>query len=61
MKVDVYVNEKDFMKALKKERSVYLDCELEMGIKYGQKVTVNVKDLSSENIYDLKVWMELEE
>ena len=61
MKVDVYVNEKDFMKALKKERSVYLDCELEMGIKYDQKVTVNVKDLSSENIYDLKVWMDLEE
>ena len=60
MKVDVFVNEKDFMKALKKEKSVYLDCELEMGIKYGQKVTANVKDLSSDNIYDLKVWMELE-
>ena len=59
MKVDVYVNEKDFMKALKKEKSVYLDCELEMGIKYGQKVTVKVKDLYSENIYDLQVWMEL--
>ena len=61
MKVDVYVNEKDFMKALNKEKSVYLDCELEMGIKYGQKVTVKVKDLSSDNIYDLKVWMDLED
>jgi len=61
MKVDVYVNVKDFMKALKKEKSCYLDCDLEEGIKYGQMVTVNVKHLYSESIYDLKVWMNLED
>jgi len=61
MKIDVYVNKKEFMKALKKEQSCYLNCDLEEGIKFGQKVTVNVNDLSNGGIYDLQVWTDLED
>jgi len=62
MKINVYVNKTDFKKALKKGNSCYLNCSLEMNIKYTKKIkNVRFKDIKSENIYDLKVWMELED
>lgn len=61
MKVDVYVNQDDFMSCIEKSTHPakdileYLDCSFEPSELLSQKITVNVNKLSNSRLFGLRV------